>query len=77
MKCIKSIRATKNVEVGEIKRINDVEAEIRVRGGNWAYVPKIEWKKTKSVVKEVVTNTSEEPTVSEKQLKSKKRKSEK
>ena len=44
MKCIKSIKATKNTEVGVITRIDDNEAESKVKGGYWAYVPKSEWK---------------------------------
>lgn len=44
MKCIKAIRTGKNHETGDIKRIEDVEAESRVRGGSWVYVPKSEWK---------------------------------
>ena len=44
MKCIKSIKATKNTEVGHIVRIDDVEAESKVKTGFWAYVPKSEWK---------------------------------
>lgn len=44
MKCIKSIKATKNTEIGHITRIDDVEAETKVKTGYWAYVPKSEWK---------------------------------
>lgn len=44
MKCIKSIKATKNTEVGHITRIDDIEAEAKVKTGYWAYVPKSEWK---------------------------------
>jgi hypothetical protein len=44
MKCIKSIKATKNTEVGHIVRIDDVDAEVKVKTGYWAYVPKSEWK---------------------------------
>ena len=44
MKCIKSIKATKNTEIGHITRIDDVEAEAKVKTGYWAYVPKSEWK---------------------------------
>jgi hypothetical protein len=44
MKCIKSIKATKNTEVGHITRIDDNEAEAKVKTGYWAYVPKSEWK---------------------------------
>lgn len=44
MKCIKSIKATKNTEIGHITRIDDVDAEAKVKTGYWAYVPKSEWK---------------------------------
>jgi len=44
MKCIKSIKATKNTEIGHITRIDDVEAEAKVKTGYWVYVPKSEWK---------------------------------
>ena len=44
MKCIKSIKATKNTEIGHITRIDDVEAEAKVKTGYWAYIPKSEWK---------------------------------
>ena len=44
MKCIKSIKATKNTEIGHITRIDDIDAEAKVKTGYWAYVPKSEWK---------------------------------
>jgi hypothetical protein len=44
MKCIKAVKPTKYVEVGEIRRINDKEAESEVKGGYWKYAPKSEWK---------------------------------
>jgi hypothetical protein len=44
MKCIKSIKPTKNTEVGQIVRIDDVEAESKVRTGYWSYISKTEWK---------------------------------
>ena len=47
MKTIKSIKATKNTEVGEIKRVNDKEADDAVRMGYWKYVPKSELKTQK------------------------------
>jgi hypothetical protein len=50
MKCIQSIRATKNTEVGVIKRITNKEAESEVKGGYWKYVPKSEWKSSKKSV---------------------------
>lgn len=62
MKSIKAIRASKNVEVGQIKRINDVEAESRVRGGNWTYVPKSEWKANKASAKEAAATSVEQTT---------------
>ena len=48
MKCIKSIKTTKNVEIGKIVRIDDIEAESKVKSGYWSYVPKSEWKLSKS-----------------------------
>jgi hypothetical protein len=43
MKCIKSIRATKDVQLGEIRRVDDKTANNMV-GSMWAYVSKSEWK---------------------------------
>lgn len=43
MKCIKALRASKGIEVGEIKRVDDKTANNMV-GLSWAYVPKSEWK---------------------------------
>lgn len=43
MKCIKSIRKTKDVEVGEIKRVDNKTADSMV-GSTWMYIPKSEWK---------------------------------
>ena len=45
MKCIKSVVSTKTVEEGHIIRIDDVEAEVRVKTGIWKYVSKSEYKK--------------------------------
>ena len=44
MKCIKSIKSTKNTEIGVITRIDDKDAELKVKGGYWSYIPKSEWK---------------------------------
>jgi 3-dehydroquinate synthase class II len=44
MKCIKLIKNSKGHEIGEILRIDDNEAEMRVKGGNWAFAPKTEYK---------------------------------
>lgn len=43
MKCIKALRATKDVEVGDVKRVDDRTAYNMV-GTMWAYIPKSEWK---------------------------------
>ncbi len=44
MKCIKAIRASKDVEVGDIKRVDDKIA-MNMVGLSWQYVSKTEWKK--------------------------------
>jgi hypothetical protein len=51
MKCIKLIRQSKGRELGEIMRTSDSDAELRVKGGNWSYVPKSEWKDYNGKVK--------------------------
>lgn len=44
MKCIKTIKKTNSREIGEVIRIDDKEAELKVKGGYWSYIPKSEWK---------------------------------
>jgi hypothetical protein len=44
MKCIKAIRESKGVQVGDIKRVDDKTA-INMVGLSWQYVSKTEWKK--------------------------------
>ena len=81
MKCIKCIRQTKTYDLGEIRRTDDIDAEQKVKSGNFKYIPKIEWKGNKESVKvEVAEQTNEQPaetTIAEKQLKSKKKKDDK
>jgi hypothetical protein len=60
MKCIKSIKALKNTEIGEILRIDDVEAESKVKTGYWSYISKTEWRLSRG--KKVVEKTTEEVT---------------
>jgi len=62
MKCIKLIRQSKGRELGEIMRTNDSDAELRVKGGNWGYIPKSEWKEYNGRIKkdEPVTESSTE-----------------
>lgn len=62
MKCIKSIKETKDVVLGTIRRVDDKTANNMV-GNYWAYVSKSEWKKEtrKSKPKEdVVEQVSQE-----------------
>lgn len=64
MKCIKAIKASKDVEMGTIKRVDDKTANNMV-GNTWVYIPKSEWKlstrktKTTEQVTEVVTEPIE------------------
>ena len=44
MKCIKLIKASKGHEIGEILRVDDEDADLRVKGGNWSFAPKTEYK---------------------------------
>ena len=57
MKCIKSLRTGKDVQVGDIKRVDEKTAYNMV-GSSWAYVSKTEWKLSRG--KKVVKETTEE-----------------
>jgi hypothetical protein len=48
MKCIKSIKETKNTEVGVVKRLEDKDAQQKVDTGYWKFIPKSEWKSFKN-----------------------------
>ena len=88
MKCIIAVKSTKNMEVGTIKRVDDVEAEEKVRVGFFNYISKSEWKKSRGIVESVLDTVGKqfsekadvsitvkrEETISEKQLKRKKQK---
>jgi len=75
MKCIKCIKLAKGYELDEVRRLSDEDAEDRVKGGYWKFVPKSEWK---AVTRKVKVNevVSEQPTeelyIEEKKLKRKK-----
>jgi len=75
MKCIKCIKVAKGYELDEVRRINDIDADEKVKGGYWKFVPKSEWK---AVTRKVKVNefVSEQPTeelsIEEKKLKRKK-----
>jgi hypothetical protein len=60
MKCIKAIRSTKEVELGEIKRVDNKTAHSMV-GYSWQYVSKTEWKLSRG--KKVVEETTVKDTV--------------
>ena len=63
MKCIKSIRASKDVQVGDIKRVDDKTA-MNMVGLSWQYVSKTEWKlsRGKKVAEEVTEQSSDQST---------------
>jgi hypothetical protein len=77
MKCIKCIKVAKGYELDEIRRITDVEADEKVKGGYWKFAPKSEWKlatrkpKKVEVVNEVI---SEDVSIEERKLKRNKKK---
>jgi hypothetical protein len=72
MKTIKAIKATKHVEVGEIKRINERDADSEVRSGYWKYIPKSEYKGINRKQETVVTEqpqTEQSPAKTKKNVK--------
>lgn len=75
MKCIKCIKVAKGYELDEIRRVSDIDADERVKGGYWKFVPKSEWKLATRKVKvnQVVNEQPEvELSIEEKKLKRKK-----
>ena len=70
MKCIQSIKLTKNTEIGTRKRINDVEADSMVKSGYWEYISKSEYKKNNTVQSTKDIKNIDLPTIG---IKSKKR----
>ena len=67
MKCIKLIKASKGHEIGDILRVDDREADLRVKGGYWAFAPKTEYKLFKNP--DYKTKKTTEKVSSKKQLK--------
>lgn len=57
MKCIKTIKSLKNLEIGTIDRVDNSTAEMRVNTGYWQYIPKAEWKNVKDVSKTDIKKT--------------------
>ena len=75
MKCIKCIKVAKGYELDEIRRVDDIEADEKVKVGYWKFVPKSEWKLASRKVKvnQVVdVQPTEELSIEEKKLKRKK-----
>lgn len=75
MKCIKAIKATKHTEVGEIRRVDNVEADLKVGSGLWKFIPKVEWKaatrkQVEQPKEEIIENGQ---TIAQKQLNKKKK----
>lgn len=60
MKCIKSVKQTKQIRLGEIIRTTDEDAQEKVRGGFWVYAKKSEWKEGRIPNKKTETTMSSE-----------------
>lgn len=75
MKCIKAIKGTKQTQIGEIKRVDNEEADLKVGSGYWKFIPKSEWKEaTRKVVEQPKEEAVEvEQTIAQKQLNKKKK----
>ena len=67
MKCIKLIKASKGHEIGEVLRVDNNEADLRVKGGYWSFAPKTEYKLYKNP--EYKTKKTTEKVSSKKTLK--------
>lgn len=59
MKTIKSVKATKEVELGEIRRVDDKTAHNMV-GSLWQYISKTEWKQATRKPKDEISEKSVE-----------------
>jgi hypothetical protein len=64
MKTIKATRATKDVQLGEIRRVDDKTA-FNMVGNSWMYISKSEWKN----LNKIQDSTDSEP--SQKKVKNK------
>lgn len=58
MKCIKSIKETKDVALGTIKRVDDKTA-MNMVGNMWTYISKAEWKAVTRKSKPIETKVEE------------------
>jgi hypothetical protein len=61
MKTIKAIKESKYSKEGDLKRVTDKDADVKVQSGYWMYVPKKEWKDyNKSLMEEKKSNEKTE-----------------
>ena len=74
MKCIQAIKEGKYSNIGDIKRVDNLDAMQKVDSGYWKYIAKSEWKSATRKAKEEPKEEVIEQTVSEKQLNRKKNK---
>ena len=84
MKCIQAIKESKYSNIGDIKRISDVDAQEKVASGYWKFIPKSEWKlvtrrpspvvESKKPISDDANRGQVGETISEKQLNRKKSK---
>jgi hypothetical protein len=66
MKTIKAIRKSKDVEIGDIKRVDDKTANNMV-GSMWAYISKTEWKQATRKPKDEASTKQTEKKINPKQ----------
>jgi hypothetical protein len=57
MKCIKVVKESKHYSLGEIRRVDNQDADEKVKSGVWMFIPKSEWKVSKKGKKEEVEIT--------------------
>ena len=72
MKCIEATKPTKNVKIGEIKRVQDRDADLAVKDGYWKYVSKSIWKESTRKKSENIDNVEGSKQHNEANKKSKK-----
>jgi len=66
MKSIKAIKESKTVQIGDMARLSDLDAEERVRLGSWMYISKAEYKKGTTIEVTQVEEEKKEKTISKK-----------
>lgn len=68
MKCIKAVINIGRYKVGDVIRVTDKDADLRVSTGDWKFVPKSEFKssETKEVIHEVKEESKKKKSKKEK-----------